>query len=66
MDDNEYYAMMRRQYSHPVSLSKKKTAKKTEEAPAQKTEGTFSQWRKKYGHEDAEMFMERNSGEDME
>ncbi len=61
MDDSEYYAMMRRQYSCPVDVSKKKkAAAKKESDGCQKTPGTFSQWTRKYGHEDAEMFYERN------
>lgn len=54
MDDNEYYAMMRKQYSNPIKISKK-------EPEEIQTSGTFSSWVKKYGHEDAEMFMERNA-----
>lgn len=63
MDDSEYYAMMRRQYSCPIDVSKKKKAgssKKVEPAVSNKTPGTFSEWSRKYGHEDAEMFYERN------
>ena len=57
MDDNEYYAMMRKQYSNPIKITKKSARKEPEEI---QTSGTFSSWVKKYGHEDAEMFMERN------
>lgn len=62
MDDAEYYAMMRRQYSNPISFKKKAAAKdkSSSEKPQQQTPGTFSEWTKKYGHEDAEMFLERN------
>ncbi|MCQ2574134.1 MAG: hypothetical protein MJ182_09580 [Treponema sp.] len=70
MDDQEYYAMMRRQYSHTAGIkiksasTKKPEIKKTEQAtsaePASQTPGTFSELAKKYGHEDAEMFYERN------
>ncbi|MBQ0052172.1 MAG: hypothetical protein KBT11_08965 [Treponema sp.] len=59
MDDNEYYAMMRRQYSNPIAIKKIKT-KPVEEKTEPTTSGTFTQWSQKYGHEDAEMFMERN------
>lgn len=67
MDDSEYYAMMRRQYSNPISFKKKSavTDKSSAKNLEQKTPGTFGEWTKKYGHEDAEMFMERNS-EDLE
>lgn len=67
MDDNEYYSMMRRQYSHTIGITQKssknlKSAEKinSENSDSEKTEGTFSEWVKKYGHEDAEMFLERN------
>ncbi|MDO4506178.1 MAG: hypothetical protein Q4B64_04455 [Spirochaetales bacterium] len=58
MDDGEYYAMMRRQYSNPIKITKKPAKKEPE---TNQTPGTFSSWEKKYGHEDAEMFMERNA-----
>ncbi len=65
MDDSEYYAMMRRQYSSPIKIQKKKTtsAEKKNEVKGQEgiTPGSFSEWKKKYGHEDAEMFYERNN-----
>ncbi|MCQ2242063.1 hypothetical protein [Treponema sp.] len=57
MDDSEYYAMMRRQYSNPIKIQKSTQKKETDQ---NKTPGTFSSWEKKYGHEDAEMFLERN------
>lgn len=61
MDDSEYYAMMRRQYSHSAGgFQAKVPVKKKEASAALKTPGTFSQWAMKYGHEDAEMFEERN------
>lgn len=69
MDDSEYYAMMRRQYSHTDNLFKKKTAastgakaasENTNSASASQTPGSFNELTKKYGHEDAEMFYERN------
>ncbi|MCI5829588.1 MAG: hypothetical protein SPJ89_03665 [Treponema sp.] len=59
MDDSEYYAKMRKQYSNPIKIPKSKN-KQTENTSGLKTPGTFSSWEKKYGHEDAEMFMERN------
>lgn len=66
MDDSEYYAMMRRQYSHTAGIKvkgplqqKPNSAKPAE--PASKTPGTFTELTKKYGHEDAEMFLERNN-----
>ncbi len=59
MEDSEYYAMMRRQYSNTAGTKKNKISGKTE--PASHTPGTFSEMSKKYGHEDAEMFMERNN-----
>ena len=46
MDDNEYYAMMRKQYSNPIKISKKTARKEPEEI---QTSGTFSSWVKKYG-----------------
>jgi len=68
MDDSEYYAMMRRQYSHTAGIKIKPAAKKTEikkpESPAEPvstTPGTFTELSNKYGHEDAEMFYERNN-----
>lgn len=65
MDDNEYYAMMRRQYSYCDVVSDKNNknsfSKKNDSA---KTEGKFSDWVLKYGHEDAEMFLERNENDD--
>ncbi len=63
MDDTEYYAMMRRQYSHTAGLTGKRGAEKKENSStaASKTAGTFSEWKIKHGHEDAEMFEERNS-----
>lgn len=72
MDDTEYYAMMRRQYSHTLGISKKATAKQKSVPAGPKelsensgqTAGSFSEWKTKYGHEDAEMFMERNSEEE--
>ncbi|MCI7397683.1 MAG: hypothetical protein MST12_00935 [Spirochaetia bacterium] len=67
MDDSEYYAMMRRQYSSPIRIQKKKhdSAETKNETKKQEgiTPGTFSEWSKKYGHEDAEMFYERNNEE---
>lgn len=61
MDDSEYYAMMRRQYSNPIKIKKTKQQDKNRTVIGQqKTAGTFSQWAKNYGHEDAEMFLERN------
>lgn len=59
MDDTEYYAMMRRQYSNPVGLNSKK-----KQTASSKTPGTFSEWTVKHGHEDAEMFEERNRDSD--
>lgn len=66
MDDNEYYAMMRRQYSHTDSIIKgKKNVKTAAPAPAaSQTPGTYKELEKKYGHEDADMFIERNNCED--
>lgn len=67
MDDNEYYSMMRRQYSNVIQIAKKHQKKSTpEHGPAEgtKTPGSFSEWTKKYGHEDAEMFYERNKEEE--
>lgn len=63
MDDNEYYAMMRRQYSNPVKLGAKKSSVNSKKSSSElgKTAGSYSDWEKKYGHEDAEMFQERNS-----
>lgn len=73
MDDAEYYAMMRRQYSNVINIAKKKNSENRANNGAKKsgafndslqTPGSFSEWENKYGHEDAEMFMERNSGDD--
>jgi len=70
MDDSEYYAMMRRQYSHTAGIkikpasTKKPDTKPEQETPAEPastTPGTFTELSKKYGHEDAEMFYERNN-----
>lgn len=58
MDDSEYYAMMRRQYSNPIKIRK---TPKNKRKTADQTPGTYTEWNKKYGHEDAEMFLERNS-----
>lgn len=66
MDDSEYYSMMRRQYSHSEVKVPKKAGSVQTSAQEQKTPGTFGQWSKNYGHEDAEMFMERNSEQDSE
>lgn len=82
MDDSEYYSMMRRQYSNIVELSPKKSGKSRSgsskssdsvdggktlpETSHLRTEGTFSEWNRKYGHEDAEMFLERNTEDDEE
>lgn len=65
MDDSEYYSMMRRQYSHPISVSKKKNPepKVKDRQKLGNTPGSFSEWTRKYGHEDAEMFSERNEME---
>lgn len=62
MDDSEYYAKMRKQYSNPIKIpkSKNKQANSSNNISELKTPGTFSSWEKKYGREDAEMFMERN------
>lgn len=62
MDDNEYYSMMRRQYSNPIKISK--GTDKSHKASL-KTAGTYSDWNVKYGHEDVEMFLERNQDEDV-
>lgn len=67
MEDSEYYAMMRRQYSNTVVIKKNKTSVKkasVETEPACHTPGTFNELTKKYGHKDAEMFMERNNEDD--
>lgn len=76
MDDNEYYAMMRRQYSNIIQIAKKKKTESSKaaqqadkaefnnSADGTKTPGTFSEWTKKYGHEDAEMFYERNTDDE--
>jgi len=70
MDDSEYYAMMRRQYSHTAGIKIKPAAKKTDiiksetetpTEPASQTPGSFTELTNKYGHEDAEMFYERNN-----
>ncbi len=67
MDDSEYYAMMRRQYSHPVQIKPANPAKATATAPAQKnapapgTEKSFSAWNTYHGREDAEMLNETSS-----
>ncbi len=61
MDDSEYYSMMRRQYSHSEVKVPVKSTTAQQTGETQKTPGTFSQWSKEYGHEDAEMFLERNS-----
>lgn len=62
MDDSEYYAMMRRQYSHTAGIKiKKPVSQKSAESAGQNTPGTFNELSKKYGHEDAEMFYERNN-----
>lgn len=63
MDDSEYYSMMRRQYSHPISVKKKPEKKVQEQQKPGNTPGSFSEWTRKYGHEDAEMFSERNDME---
>lgn len=61
MDDSEYYAMMRHQYSNPIKIKKTRQQDKNHtDMDRSKTAGTFSQWAKDYGHEDAEMFLERN------
>lgn len=61
MDDTEYYAMMRRQYSHTAGLTGKSLTREKKSHPAaSETAGTFSEWKIKHGHEDAEMFEERN------
>lgn len=65
MDDSEYYAMMRRQYSHSAGgFAAKVPVKRKNSSATLKTPGSFSQWEKKYGHEDAEMFEERNAEND--
>ncbi len=64
MDDNEYYAMMRRQYSHTDSIIKKNKPKSKDSSQiVLKTPGTYKELEKKYGHEDAEMFIERNESD---
>lgn len=63
MEDSEYYAMMRRQYSNTAGIKINKASGKKAE-PASHTPGTYSELTKKYGHEDAEMFMERNNEDD--
>ncbi|MCQ2584728.1 MAG: hypothetical protein MJ185_03985 [Treponema sp.] len=64
MDDNEYYAMMRRQYSHTDSILKKNKSKtEVSSQIVSKTPGTYKELEKKYGHEDAEMFIERNESD---
>ncbi|MCI7440030.1 MAG: hypothetical protein SOZ72_07525 [Treponema sp.] len=65
MDDSEYYSIMRRQYSHPISVKKKKIPepKARDQQKLGNTPGSFSEWTRKYGHEDAEMFSERNDME---
>ena len=64
MDDSEYYAMMRRQYSHTSDFKNSKPAKKPEPEKQGQTPGTFTEWSQKYGHEDAEMFYERNKDQE--
>ncbi len=59
MDDNEYYSMMRRQYSNPIRIRKNSSSAFSESQG--QTPGSFKSWEKKYGHEDAEMFLERNT-----
>lgn len=68
MDDNEYYAMMRRQYSHPVQIKKTNAAGSTNAAPAEKpapaqntVKSSFSSWNAHHGREDAEMLNETSS-----
>lgn len=49
MDDNEYYKMMRDQYSHRFSVKKNKNF-------------SFTEWNAHQGREDAEMLQEKESG----
>ena len=48
MDDNEYYKMMRNQYSHHRQKKTDRTS-------------SFTKWNSRQGREDAEMLAEKNS-----
>ncbi len=49
MDDNEYYKMMRDQYSHRFAVKKNKSSQ-------------YSEWTAHQGREDAQMLQEKETG----